>query len=83
MDYQHLDLASGFHVIALKDERGHQHIVQIAVGHDSCPACGHITPKDGLDQIDPKALVAQINESLNASHAAMLEYAKKHGLTIK
>jgi len=42
---QYLDLASGFHVIELRDERGNRHMVQLAVGHDACPACGAVHPK--------------------------------------
>lgn len=80
---QHLDLASGFHVIELRDEKGHTHIVQIAVGADSCPACGHAHPKDYLGQIDPKAMVAEVNANLNKSQADMLAYARKHGIPIK
>jgi hypothetical protein len=80
---QHLNTASGFHVIELRNEHGHQHLVQIPIAHDSCPACGHVHPKTGLDEIDPKALVAQVVESLNASHANMLAYAQKHGLKVK
>lgn len=79
---QYLDLASGFHVIELRDGKK-QHIVQIAIGHDSCPACGAVHPKANLDEIDPKALVAQVNESLNASHTAMLAYARKHGIQVR
>ena len=37
---QYLDLASGFHVIELRDERGNLHLVLLAVGHNACPACG-------------------------------------------
>ncbi len=46
---QYLDIASGFHVIELRDERGNRHLVQLAVGHDACPACGAVHPKDNLD----------------------------------
>lgn len=79
---QYLDLASGFHVIVLRDGKK-EHIVQIAVGHDACPACGHVTPKDNIDVIDPKAMVAAVNEALNKSHADMLDYAQKHGVPVR
>lgn len=79
---QYLDLNAGFHVIELRDGKT-SHIVQIAVGADSCPACGHLTPKDNLGQLDPKAAVAEINAALNASHTAMHVYAEKHGIPIR
>ena len=80
---QYLDLASGFHVIELRDPRGHRHLVQLAVGHDACPACGVVHPKDNLGSLDPAAAVQQINSALNTSQQQMLNYAGKHGLTVK
>jgi uncharacterized protein (UPF0212 family) len=79
---QHLDLESGFHVIELRDG-SKRHLVQIAVGHDSCPACGRVHPKTNLDEIGPKAMVAEVIDSLNQSHANMLSYAERHGLQVK
>ena len=80
---QYLDLASGFHVIELRDERGHRHLVQLAVGHTACPACGAIQPKDNLDALDPAAAIAQVNDALNTSQRQMLAYAGKHGLSVR
>jgi hypothetical protein len=80
---QYLDLASGFHVIELRDERGNRHLVQLSLGHDACPACGAVHPKDHLGSLDPAAAVKQINEALNTSQRQMLIYAGKHGLTVK
>lgn len=80
---QYLDIASGFHVIELRDERGYKHLVQIAVGHDACPACGAVHPRDNLGELDPKAAVAHVNEQLNASQANVLAYARKHGLKVR
>jgi hypothetical protein len=80
---QYLDLASGFHVIELRDERGNRHLVQLAVGHNACPACGAVHPKDNLGTLDPAAAVRQINQALNTSQQQMLVYAGKHGLMVK
>lgn len=80
---QYLDTASGFHVIELRDERGNRHILQIGVGHDSCPACGAVHPKTNLGELDPTAAIVAHNESLNSSLENMLAYAKAHGLTVK
>jgi hypothetical protein len=80
---QYLDMASGFHVIELRDERGNRHLIQLAVGHDACPACGAVHPKDNLDNLDPSAAVHQVNEALNTSQRQMLDYATKHGLTVR
>ena len=46
-------------------------------------ACGAVHPKDNLDKLDPAAAVAQINEALNTSQRQMLNYAGKHGLTVR
>jgi hypothetical protein len=80
---QHLDTASGFHVIDLRDERGNRHVVQLAVGHDACPACGAVYPKDNLEALDPIAAVQRVVEALNTSQQQMLTYALKHGLKVK
>lgn len=80
---QYLDLGSGFHVIELRDERGNRHLVQLAVGHDACPACGAVYPKNNLDDLNPAAAVQQVKESLNASQQQMLTYAGRHTLTVR
>lgn len=80
---QYLDLASGFHVIELRDERGNRHVVQLAVGHDACPACGAVHAKDNLGTLDPAAAVRSVNEALNLSQTQVLSYAQKHGLKIR
>jgi uncharacterized protein (UPF0212 family) len=80
---QYLDRKTGFHVIELRDERGHRHFVQIAVGFDHCPACGYLTPKNNLGEIDPTALVAEVNVQLNAVNANLAAYAEKHKLKVK
>ena len=80
---QYLDPASGFHVIELRDEHGVQHMVQIAVGHEKCYACGAVYPKDSLGEIDPKAMVAKVNAALDQARQNRLSYAKKHGLKMR
>jgi hypothetical protein len=80
---QYLDTASGFHVIELRDGRGNRHLIQLAVGHDACPACGAVTPKNNLGALDPAAAVAHVQEALNTSQQQMLTYAGKHGLTVR
>lgn len=78
-----LDTRSGFHVVRLRrDTDGHEHLVQIAVGHSTCAACGAIRASVGRD-IDPKKAVADVIRELEASHAAMLDYAAKHGVNVR
>jgi len=79
---QYLDTASGFHVIKLRHGKT-EHIVQIAVGHDTCPACGRVAPKDNLGELDPKAMVQGVQDDMNKSLQAQLAYAKKHGIPIR
>lgn len=80
---QYLDLASGFHVIELRNQYGHRHLVQIQLGHDACPACGAVHPKSNLDTLDPVAAVAEVREALNTSQRQLLAYAAKHQLAMK
>jgi hypothetical protein len=53
------------------------------VGHDACPACGAVHPKNNLGSLDPAAAIHQISTALNTSQQQMLNYAGKHGLTVK
>jgi hypothetical protein len=80
---QYLDLASGFHVIELRDDRGNRHLVQIAVGHDTCPSCGAVHARNHLNTLDPAATIRQVTEMLNASQQQTLAYAAQHGLKVK
>lgn len=79
---QYIDSASGFHVIVLRDGKK-EHLVQIALAADSCPACGAVHPKDNLGTIDPRAAVASVLEELNRSQSDITAYATKHGVQIK
>lgn len=80
---QYVDTRSGMHVVRLLRKcDGHEHILQIFVGHSSCPACGGIRHAAGRD-IDPKAAVDDVIRELAESHAAMLAYADKHGVKVR
>ena len=80
---QYVDLESGFHVVELRDERGHKHIAQIALAGETCPACGRLTPKDNLGELNPSALIGEVNADRNLEQRNMVEYARKHGISIK
>jgi uncharacterized protein (UPF0212 family) len=77
-----VDTRSGFHVVRLRrDTDGHEHLVQVAIGHSACPACGSVRASMGRE-VDPKQVVADVIADLEASHAAMLAYAEKHGVKV-
>jgi len=71
-----VDTRTKMHVITLHEpDSGAEHKLQIMIGHDSCPHCGHITLKDGIDAAQH---VANELALLNQSHAAMKEHAERH-----
>lgn len=79
-----LDLRTGMHVVPLHDPvSGAEHKLQINVGHDSCPHCGHCMPKTNLDELDVPKLIAEEIASLSASHANIRKYAQKHGVPMR
>jgi hypothetical protein len=80
---QYIDPESGFHVIELRDELGTRHLIQIAIGHEACPACGSVYPKTNTGEIDPRAAAAEITAALNLSRKNLLAYAEKHGLKVR
>lgn len=79
---QYIDSASNFHVIELRDERGNKHLLQIAIGHEACPLCGHATVRDHED-IDVKAITADVISTLGESENAIKAHAARHGVRIK
>lgn len=80
---QYFDKASGMHVAKLRNEHDIEHIVQIAVSHDACPACGHVHLKSDTGSLDPRAMIAAVIADLDASHAQMDAYIAQHKLTVK
>jgi len=58
-------------------------LIQLAIGHDACPACGSVHPKNNLGALDPAAAIQQVTSALNTSQQQMLTYAAKHGLAVK
>jgi hypothetical protein len=81
---QHVDKQLGMHIIHLRDawSKAH-HIVQILIGHDSCPLCGHVKPKTNTGELDPRKIVAQEVAALEKVHSNIDSYSKRHGVPVK
>lgn len=80
---QHVDKALGHDIIHLHEpQSGAEHIIQIIVGHQSCPVCGHVRPKTDLGDIDRHAIIAQEIANLELSHANAEAWARKHRIPI-
>ncbi len=79
-----VDKAIGMDIFHLEEDRsGAEHKLQIVIGHDSCPLCGHVVPKDNLGQIDPAAHERAELAALETSHANMDKYIARTGATVK
>lgn len=79
-----MDLRSGMHIVPLYEpESGAEHVLQIQTGHDYCPHCGSVKPKDSLGEIDTAKLIADQIAALNTSHRNQREYARKRGVPIR
>jgi hypothetical protein len=77
---QFIDKALSQHYIKLHDpDSGAEHHLIIHIGPDSCPLCGHVTPKTNLGEIEPQALIKVEIENLEKAKAAAKNYALKHG----
>lgn len=81
---QQLDKRLGMVIIHLHepDSRA-EHKLQIMVGHDACPHCGHLTLKTNTGDLDPRALLAEEMKLLEASHAQQDAFARKHGIPLR
>ena len=74
-----VDLRTGMHVITLTEPiSAAEHKLQIEIGANSCPHCGHITPKTNLGDLDVAGHVAAEIASLRKAHADGQAYAAKH-----
>jgi hypothetical protein len=81
---QFVDTKSAMHVLRLRrNTDGHEHLVQIFIGHDGCPACGHVRAGGDGAGLDPGKVVADVIKDLEASYLGMLDYAKKHKVPIR
>lgn len=80
---QYVDLAAGNHVLEFRDEKNSKHLIQIAIGHDSCVACGAIFPKTNHGDIDPQTMAQSVVDDLNKLRKSQLDYAAKHNLRVK
>lgn len=80
---QHVNVGEGHHYIVLHDpETGAEHHVMIRTGHDSCPTCGHVKPKDNLGALDLKAIVKEEIGNLEKAKAQTKEWARKHNIPL-
>lgn len=70
-------------MIRLRNQSGHEHIVQIWLGLEACPACGQGHAKGNLGELDHKAMVASVISELEKSESEILDYARRHNLKIK
>lgn len=76
---QVVDHQLGMHIVHLEDSLTKaQHKLQICIGADSCPHCGHVVPKTNTGELDPRALIAAETAALEQVHADINRYAKTH-----
>lgn len=81
---QHLDKRLGMVIVHLHEpESGAEHRLQICVGADSCPLCGHVHIKTNLGQVDARAILARELEQLQADHAQQEAYARKFNIQVR
>lgn len=79
----YLHKARGMYVAHLEHkETGSEHKLQIMVGKEACPHCGHVTPKNNLGEFDPNKLhIAEIKQ-LNEDDRRMSAWASHHKVPI-
>lgn len=81
---EHIDHQIGMHVIHLEHAfTKAQHKLQIWLGMDACPLCGHVVPKTNTGELDPHAFVAQEIAALERVHGNIEAYARKHRVPIR
>lgn len=74
----------GMHVFHLEEPvSGAEHKLQICIGHDSCPLCGHVIPKTNTGELAPYEYEKQELANLDHSHGNQDAYAKKHQVPVR
>jgi hypothetical protein len=79
-----VDHQLGMHIVHLEDDiYKSQHKLQICIGKDSCPLCGHVIPKTNTGLLDPRALTAAEIAALEQVKANIDGYAKRHNVRVR
>jgi hypothetical protein len=78
-----VDHQTGMHVMHLENPvTKATHKLQIWIGMDSCPGCGHVMPKTNTGEIDPRAHEAAELAALDQVHDNIDAYARKHRVPV-
>lgn len=73
------DHGSGMHVMHLRNSAtGHMYIMQVHLGADECPHCGHKVAKDNVGGIDARAEMQHQLDTLNRMHQDHVAYIDRH-----
>lgn len=82
--HQYVEKQTGYHVIHLQDAWSKaRHILQIMIGKDHCPMCGHVHPKTNTGELDMRALIATEIAALETVHSNIDAHAKKWGVAVR
>lgn len=82
--HEFADLQRGMHVITLHEpETGAEHKLQVTIGPEACPHCGHLTPTSNLGELNLAEHISNEINALNQSHAQMRAYSQKHRVKIR
>lgn len=80
---QYVHKGLGHHVVLLHDPASDSdHVLQIIVGHDSCPVCGHVKVAENVTELNPKELINREIAALEEAHGQAHEYATRHRIPI-
>lgn len=81
---QHVDKQLGMHILHLEEAWSKaRHIIQILIGMDSCPLCGHVQPKTNTGEIDVPAILARELSALERVHQIIDAHAKRWNVRIR
>lgn len=81
--HERIDLKTGMHIIPLHcPDSGAEHLLQINIGHGSCPHCGGVEQNKFAETYNPHAEVEAAIAALNESHKRQREYAERHKVKI-
>jgi len=82
-EHNHVDGRTHVHHIHLFNQvTGGEHNLDLLLGTPKCPECNRPFAQSDLGSLDPAAEINKALETLQANHAAVMEYAGRHGVPV-
>jgi len=82
-EHNHIDGRTHVHHVHLFNQvTGGEHNIDLLLASPTCPECRRPFAQSDLSHLDPAAEINAALETLNGNHAAIMNYAHRHGVPV-